>query len=214
MISATLAETADTIKQKLPTEIIGIICGFSDFKTHTRIRSTCLSVRLYVPLPKVVGFVEYKKLVELNRNKMWNREEAEKRRVFQERIHLDLHHEELTQDQVQYLNQYGQIYELCRIARNVLDYPEAYKRIDLLVGDCYILAAAIRVDDLKLLIRLIQLPVMDPAACGNRAIRFAASYGRLEIVQFLLKDPRVDPSSSYNYVIRCASSKGHFAVVQ
>ena len=48
---------------KLPIEIIGIICSFADFETHTAIRSTCSAVRAYIPRPKVVGFEPLKDLV-------------------------------------------------------------------------------------------------------------------------------------------------------
>ena len=140
------AEKPAFVNQKLPTEIIGIICGFSDFKTHTTIRSTSLSVRLYVPLRKVVGFEQYKKLIELYKIKdRWicGKTVTEIRRVFQERFHLDLHHEALTQDQVEYLQNYDLYYELCRIACKVLDHPVAYKGIDLLFDHCFFFVAAI-----------------------------------------------------------------------
>ena len=55
---------------------------------------------------------------------------------------------------------------------------------------------------------------MDPAAGGNCAIRNASLFGRLEIVQFLLRDRRVDPSSRSNNAIRLASRHGHLTVVE
>ena len=215
MLLTTYGEKPAFIKQKLPTEIIGIICGFSDFETHTAIRTTCSSVRLYVPQRKVVGFKEYKELIILYKLKSWcSSEKTERRRVFQERFHLDLRHDALKQDQVECLQEYEMDFELCRISRKVLGNPEAYKGIDLRCRDCYFLVAAIRVDDIDLLVRLLQVPFMDPAAWYNRAIIFAALFGRREIVQFLLQDPRVDPSSSNNTAIRLASQNGHHAVVQ
>ena len=209
MLSTT--PTTAFVKQKLPTEIIGIICRFSDFKPHTAIRSTCSSVRLYVPLRKVVCFEEYKNLIEIHNFKQWSREDdIEKRMVFQKRIHLDLHHEELTLDQVKYLSTYALDYESCRIARNLLRLPEAHKGIE----NCNFVAAAASVGDLEFLIRLLQVPIMNPAASRNRAIRDAAYYGRLEIVQILLQDPRVDPSDEDNGPVRRASEDGHLDVVQ
>ena len=195
----------ETAQQNLPTEVIGIIGSYLDLETHNALRATCSSVRLYVPAFIVVGFKKYKKLyfrhIRYSRNIEYH-------------VYLDIHHKALTMEQVVFLYNNKVYYELCRIARKVIDNPEAYNGIDLLYEDCYLLTAAADVDDLQLLTRLLQVPQMDPAAGDNRALLRAASLGRLEIVQFLLRDPRVDPSDCSNGIITLASCMGHFAVVQ
>ena len=100
--------------QKLPTEIIGRICYFSNLKTHNALRATCTSVRLYVPLLKVVKFKSYKVLVSRYRlefdfckdyyaddfENIRVKEDMERKRVFQERIHLNISHKSLNMEQV------------------------------------------------------------------------------------------------------------------
>ena len=96
--------------------MIGIICSFADFQTNTAIRSTCSAVRAYVPLLKVVGFEEFKSLVPLLKLDGLNSEETiEKKRIFQERIHLDLDPKKVTMEQVKYLNSKEFYFELSRI---------------------------------------------------------------------------------------------------
>ena len=100
-------------------------------------------------------------------------------RVFQERIHLDLHHDALTLNQLKYLQVYYLDYELRRIARKVLDHLVAHKGIDLLIRDGIYLTSAARVGNLQLLILLLQVPSMNSAAGFNSAITWASEYGHL-----------------------------------
>ena len=74
-------------RQHLPTELIGIVASYLDFTTHNVMRCTCSSVRLYVPQFVVVGFEEYQQLVELYNTIL---DDNLNRRVFQERVHLQL----------------------------------------------------------------------------------------------------------------------------
>ena len=199
------------VQQNLPTEVLGIIRTYLDFPTHNALRSTCSSVRLYVPQLKKVGFKEYKKLMEIYKIKFCDGYN-ERRMVFQERIHLDLYLDELTMNQLNYLHICDMSYELCRIACKIFDNSESHRVIDF---DCYyFLSAAANVGDLELLIRLIQINEMNPAACDNISIRVASYMGQLHIVQYLLQDPRVDPSDVDNEAIIDASGNGHLAVVQ
>ena len=82
---------------QLPTEIIGIICEFSDFQTHTKVRSTCSAVRAFVPRVKVVSVPALKELLGLGLGKNG------KRQLFQEFIHLDLNSKNLTMENVKFL---------------------------------------------------------------------------------------------------------------
>ena len=200
----------------LPTEVIGIICSFADFRTHTAIRSTCSAVRAYVPRPKVVGFEELKTLAiccKFDRCYHYYKN-REKLRIFQDRIHLDLDPKKLTMEQVKYLDSKWLYYELSRIARAALEDPKAFKDIDLLFKDCSFLSAAAVTGDLELLTRLLLIPNMDLSSEDNLAIGRAAEYGQLEIVDYLIQDSKVDPSSNNNLAIRWAAQNGNLLVVQ
>jgi hypothetical protein len=66
------------------------------------------------------------------------------------------------------------------------------------------------VDELKVKLR----QGWDPSADDNRAIKWAASKGHIEIVKLLLADKRVDPSAEYNYAIIWASYNGYTEIVK
>ena len=100
---STPSENVPITSQKLPTEIIGIICRFSDFTTHITIRSTCSSIRHYVPQRKVVGFEEYRKRCSLYKIFPWRNNEKFCR-DFQERIHLNINHDALSMDHLKFLD--------------------------------------------------------------------------------------------------------------
>jgi hypothetical protein len=61
--------------------------------------------------------------------------------------------------------------------------------------------------------RLLQDKRVDPSACDNYAVRWAAQFGHLAFVDLLLRDARVDPSADNNYAVRQAAARGHLAVV-
>jgi hypothetical protein len=54
---------------------------------------------------------------------------------------------------------------------------------------------------------------VDPSACDSDAVRSAAQYGHLAVVERLLQDKRVDPSAIDNSAIGLAAHDGHLAVV-
>jgi hypothetical protein len=58
------------------------------------------------------------------------------------------------------------------------------------------------------------LCAFDPSLHNNKAIRWAAQYGKHCIVRKLLQDPRVDPSAESDYAIRWASANGHTETVK
>ena len=94
-------------------------------------------------------------------------------------VHLDLSPASLNQEQFRFLCDKGLCYEICRAVRVTLDHPSSYKHIDLLYGNCYSFVAAATIGDVGLMRRLLLVPEMNPAARGNRAIRYAAIYGQL-----------------------------------
>jgi hypothetical protein len=55
---------------------------------------------------------------------------------------------------------------------------------------------------------------VDPSADDNYAVRWAAWYGHLAVVDRLLQDKRVDPSARDNSAVRLAAQNGHLAVVE
>ena len=67
---------------------------------------------------------------------------------------------------------------------------------------------------------LCELPAergVNPAACANFAIRFAARYGHVDVVRYLCELPAdrgVDLSAYDNYAIRWAAQHGHVDVVR
>ena len=200
--------------QTLPTEVIGMVGEFSDFRTRSTIRCASSCLRRYLQ-QKEVGFEEYTELFNYYRSdKCYGIYERAGLGLFQEQVHLKVDPSTLIQDDFDYLANNCLNSELCRVARKVLVSPASYQSIDLLFDDCFLLTAAIRVDDHELFARLLQFPGMDPAADNNSAIGDAAWSGLLEIVQQLLQDPRVDPSVDLNSAIRYASSLGHVDVVR
>jgi ankyrin repeat protein len=54
----------------------------------------------------------------------------------------------------------------------------------------------------------------NPSYDDNYAIRYAAEYGRVEMVKLLLADDRVDPSVNDNFAIQLAAENGHIEVVK
>ena len=53
------------------------------------------------------------------------------------------------------------------------------------------------------------LHVCDPSLNDNEAIRLAATLGKTNTVERLLKDPRVNPADMNNYAIRWTAEYGH-----
>ena len=200
--------------QTLPTEVIGMVGEFSDFRTRSTIRSASSCLRRYLQ-QKEVEFKEYTELLNYySSEKCYGIYERAGLGLFQEQVHLKIDPSTLVQDDIDYLANNSLNSELCRVARKVLVSPALYQSIDLLFDDCFLLTAAIRVDDHELFARLLKFPGLDPAANDNSAIGDAVWSGLLEIVQHLLQDPRVDPSVDRNSAIRYASSLGHVDVVR
>ena len=71
-------------------------------------------------------------------------------------------------------------------------------------------------------LKIIQILVQDfqcnRAAQDNYAIRYAAEYGHLDVVKYLMEgvDEKygIDPASENNWTIQCAASNGHLDVVK
>jgi len=55
---------------------------------------------------------------------------------------------------------------------------------------------------------------LDPATNRQEALRLAAEYGHVEMVDFLCSDSRVDPSQSLNQAITNALTREHLVIVQ
>ena len=78
--------------------------------------------------------------------------------------------------------------------------------------------------DIDLLNKLIEFSIedekffkelgLDPSEQNNEAIIWASEYGRVKVVELLLKDKRVDPSAQDNKAIIWASLRGHVQVVK
>ena len=60
---------------------------------------------------------------------------------------------------------------------------------------------------------LLQDDRVDPSARNNLAIKEAARYGEVDIVEILLHDQRVDPSASDNLALSLASRYGKINLV-
>ena len=57
---------------------------------------------------------------------------------------------------------------------------------------------------------------IDPATKDNNAIRYAAEFGHLDVVKYLMSlDPKygIDPAACDNVAIRCAAQDGHLDVI-
>lgn len=61
--------------------------------------------------------------------------------------------------------------------------------------------------------RLLKTVPVDPSACDNYAIRFAAENGHLEIVRLLMSHPKVDPTDRDNEAVELAKENNHHDVV-
>jgi ankyrin repeat protein len=73
--------------------------------------------------------------------------------------------------------------------------------------------AVSRTDNVELVKKILKSGV-NPAARDNYAIKWAAYYGRTEIVELLLSDSRVNPSARDNWAIKFAALEGHTEVVE
>ncbi|KAJ3127030.1 hypothetical protein HK100_009973 [Physocladia obscura] len=65
----------------------------------------------------------------------------------------------------------------------------------------------------KVFALLRKQPWFDATVEKNRAFRWTARFGYLDIITDLLNDERVDPADDDNYAIQCAAEAGHIEIV-